>query len=124
MPILSKVNRIRTQYDKAVRDALYMCQLIEIANGDASFEAVYPTIAWQDGIPKNALEEAQIMALRTGNKPNLDVKSAIKNQDSVDDEKADEIIRRIGEDEKNANGFVNPSVFNSANASNANNGGA
>jgi hypothetical protein len=124
MPILSKVNRIRTQYDKAIRDALYVCQLIEIANGDASFEAVYPTIAWQDGIPKNALEEAQIAALRTGNKPNLDVKSAIKRQDSVDDEKADEIIRRIGEDEKNANSFVTPSIFNSPNASNNNNGGA
>jgi hypothetical protein len=38
--------------------------------------------------------------------------------DGVDDTKADEIIRRIGEDEKNANGFVNPSIFN------ANNGGA
>jgi hypothetical protein len=97
-----------------------MCQLIEIANGDASFEAVYPTIAWQDGIPKNELEEAQIMGMRTGNKPNLDIKSAIKRMDGVDDQKADEIIRRIGEDEKNANGFVNPSIFNSP----SNNGGA
>jgi hypothetical protein len=116
LPILSKVNRIRTHYDKAVRDALYACQLIEIANGDASFEAVYPTINWQDGIPKNEKEEAEIMALRTGNKPTIDVKSAIKRQDNVDDEKADEVIRRIGEDEKNANGFVSPSIFNNGGA--------
>jgi hypothetical protein len=116
LPILSKVNRIRTHYDKAVRDALYACQLIEIANGDASFEAVYPTVSWQDGIPKNEKEEAEIMAIRTGNKPTIDVKSAIKRQDNVDDIKADETIRRIGEDEKNTSGFVDSSIFNNGGA--------
>jgi hypothetical protein len=112
MPILSKVKRIRTHYDKAIRDALWTCQLLDIAHGDGAFEAVYPTINWQDGIPKNAKEEAEIMQLRTGGKANLDVQSAIKRQDGVDDEKAKEIIARIGEDEKNANGFVNASIFN------------
>jgi hypothetical protein len=112
MPILSKVKRIRTHYDKALRDALWTCQLLDVAHGDYDFEVVYPTINWQDGIPKNALEEAQINQIRTGNKPTIDVKSAIKRQDNVDDEKADEIIKRIGDDEKNMNGFVDGSVFN------------
>jgi hypothetical protein len=112
MPILSKVKRIRTHYDKAVRDALWTCQLLDIAHGEASFEAVYPTINWQDGIPKNAKEEAEIMQIRTGGKANIDVQSAIKRQDGVDDEKAAEIISRIEEDEKNANGFVDSSIFN------------
>jgi hypothetical protein len=111
LPILSKVNRIRTHYDKAVRDALYTCQLLDIAHGEASFNPVYPTIAWQDGIPINEKEQAEIMQLRT-QKPTLDVKSAIKRQDFVDDMQADEIIRRIAEDEKAANGFVNSSIFN------------
>jgi hypothetical protein len=112
MPILSKVKRIRTHYDKAIRDALWTCQLLDIAHGEADFEAVYPTINWQDGIPKNAKEEAEIMQIRTGGKPTIDVQSAIKRQDGVDDEKATEIISRIEEDEKNANGFVEPSIFN------------
>jgi hypothetical protein len=112
MPILSKVKRIRTHYDKAIRDALWTCQLLDLAHGDYEFEAVYPTIAWQDGIPRNAKEEAEIMQIRTGGKPTIDVQSAIKRQDGVDDEKAAEVISRIETDEKNANGFVDASIFN------------
>jgi hypothetical protein len=112
MPILSKIKRVRTHYDKAVRDALWSCQLLDIEHGDQSFEPAYPTIHWQDGIPKNAKEEAEIMQIRTGGKPTIDVKSSIKRQDGVDDEKADEIISRIGKDEKNATGFVDASIFN------------
>lgn len=112
MPILSKVKRIRTQYDKAIRDALWSCQLLDLEHGDYKFEPIYPTISWKDGIPKNDKEEAEIMQIRTGNKPTIDVRTAIKKQDSVDDIKADEIIRRIEADEKSANGFVDSSVFN------------
>ncbi|PFP30409.1 portal protein [Bacillus sp. AFS073361] len=111
LPILSKVNRIRTHYDKAIRDALWTCQLLDVAHGEANFEPVYPTIAWKDGIPVNEKEQAEIMQLRT-QKPTLDVKSAIKRQDNVDDMQADEIMRRIEEDEKNANGVVDSSIFN------------
>lgn len=111
MPILSKVKRIRTHYDKALKDALYSCQLLDIEHGESKFEAVYPTIAWKDGIPKNEKEEAEIAQIRT-QKPTLDVISSIKRQDGVDDEKAAEISRRISEDEKTFNGFVDGSVFN------------
>lgn len=112
MPIISKVNRIRTHYDKALRDALYACQLLDIAHGEAKFEAVYPSIAWEDGIPKSELEQAEIMEKRTGQKATIDIKTAIKRLDGVDDEKAAEIARRISEDEKTISGFVDGTVFN------------
>lgn len=112
IPILSKVKRIRTHYDKAIRDALYSCQLLDIEHGGYSFEPVYPTINWKDGIPRNPQEEAQIMQIRTGNKPTIDVQSAIKRLDDVDDEKATEIMRRINEDEQNVVGTVDASIFN------------
>lgn len=112
MPILSKVKRIRTHYDKAIRDALYTCQLLDNAHGDFKFDPVYPKINWQDGIPRSDKELAEIMQIRTGNKPTIDVQSAIKRQDNVDDEKAREVIARIEGDEKTANGFVDASVFN------------
>lgn len=112
MPILSKVKRIRTHYDKAVRDALYSCQLLDIAHGDFKFEPVYPKINWQDGIPRSDKELAEIMQIRTGNKPTIDVQSAIKRQDNVDDDKAREIIKRIEDDEHAVNGVVSPSIFN------------
>ncbi|WP_353854801.1 phage portal protein [Bacillus sp. Bos-x628] len=113
MPILSKVKRIRAHYDKAIRDALWTCMLLEKAVRRIDIkEAVYPRAVWNDGIPRNEKELAEIMQIRTAGKPTLDVKGAIKAMDDVDDEKADEIIRRIEEDEKSASGFVDSSLFN------------
>jgi hypothetical protein len=50
--------------------------------------------------------------LRTGGKPTIDVKSAIKRMDDVDDMQAQEVMNRIADDEKNANGFVDGTIFN------------
>lgn len=111
MPILSKVKRIRVHYDKAIRDALYVAQLLDVEHGGKDFEPVYPTINWRDGIPKNAKEEAEIMQIRTGGRATIDVQSAIKQQSEVDDDKAKEIMNRIEEDEKK-DGLVEPSIFN------------
>jgi hypothetical protein len=122
MPILSKVNRIRTHYDKAIRDALWVCQLLDVAHGDFDFEPVYPKINWKDGIPRNEFEEAQIMQIRTVNKPTIDVKSAIKRLDDVDDEKSREILDRMSEDEKRLNETVDASIFNKSPVGGANGG--
>lgn len=117
MPILSKIKRIRVHVDRSIRDALWTAMELEnYANegveGFTPYEPVYPTINWRDGLPKNRKEEAEIFSIRTGGKPTLDVKSAIKRMDEVDDEKADEIAVRIEGDEKQANGFVDGTVFN------------
>lgn len=116
LPILSKVNRIKTHYDRAIRDALYNCQLLDIAHGEAEFEAVYPTITWRDGLPENKKEQAEIMAIRTGNKPTLDVATAIKRSDGLDDMQAQEIIGRIGADTEREVGTVDASIFNTVEA--------
>lgn len=117
MPILSKVKRIRTHVDRALRDALWTAMELEnFANdgveGFEQYKPVYPKINWRDGIPKNEREEAEIYQIRTGAKPTLDVKSAIKRMDSYDDLQAEEIVKRIEADEK-ATAFVDSSVFNS-----------
>jgi Phage portal protein, SPP1 Gp6-like len=112
MPILSKIKRIRSHYDKALRDALWTCALYDAEFGDFEGEAVYPAIKWNDGIPKNEKEEAEIMQIRTSGKPTIDVRSAIKKQDEVDDEKAEEIMKRIEDDETATMGTVDSSIFN------------
>jgi hypothetical protein len=117
MPILSKVKRIRTHMDKALRDALWSAMELEnYANrgvkGFVPYKPVYPKINWRDGIPKNEKEEAEIYSIRTGAKPTLDVKSAIKRMDAVDDQQAGEVLTRMREDETRINGTVNGSVFN------------
>lgn len=118
MPILSKVKRIRVHVDKAIRDALWTAmQLENFANegvdGFTPYEPVYPKINWKDGIPRDEKAEAEVMQIRTGGKPTLDVKSAIKRLDGIDDMQAEIIEARIEEDEKKANGFVDGSIFNS-----------
>ncbi|MGN7387733.1 phage portal protein [Sporosarcina sp. SAFN-015] len=112
MPILSKVKRIRNHYDRAIRDALYTCYLFDKEQGDYRGQLEYPVIEWQDGIPKNEKEEAEIASLRTGGKPTLDQQTAIKRLDGMDDGKANEILRRIGEDDERVNSFVDASIFN------------
>lgn len=117
MPILSKVKRIRTHIDRSLRDALWTAMELEnYANdgvdGFEAYKPVYPKINWRDGIPKNEKEEAEVYSIRTGGKPTIDVQSAIKRIDAVDDVAAAEIITRIEGDEKVASGFVESSVFN------------
>ena len=128
MPILSKVKRIRTHLDRAIRDAIYTAMQVEnFANegveGFEPYEPKYPTVKWKDGVPRDEKELAQIMQIRTGNKPTLDVHSAIKILDEVDDARASEIIRRIDEDEQRTLGTVDPSIFNRDEEVSANEGG-
>lgn len=116
MPILTKVKRIRTHVDRAIRDALYSAQLLENFANDgvdsfAPYAPVYPKIIWKDGVPRDDKAEAETMQIRTGGRATLDVKSAIKALDGVDDDYAQEIADAISADEKAA-GFVDGTVFN------------
>ncbi|UKS30167.1 portal protein [Paenibacillus sp. HWE-109] len=116
MPVLTKVKRIRSHVDRAVRDALYNAQLLEnFANdgveGFVEYKPVYPKIMWKDGIPRDEKAEAETMQIRTGGLATIDVKTAIKRMDSIDEAQADEIMTRIDEDGKAA-AFVDGTVFN------------
>lgn len=117
MPILSKVKRIRMHVDAAIRDALYTAMEVEnVANegvkGFEPYEPIRPVIKWKDGLPANEKELAEIMQIRTGNKPTIPVLDAIKKQDEVDDRRAKEMMRRIKKDEEDAFGTVDASIFN------------
>lgn len=117
MPILSKVRRIRSHVDRGMRDALYNAMLLdnvgnEEIEGFSAYDAPYPKIQWQDGLPKNEKEQAEIMQIRTGGKATLDQRTAIKRQDNITDAQAQEVIDRIEEDtERDELSFVSPSSF-------------
>ncbi|OYD08536.1 phage portal protein [Paludifilum halophilum] len=112
MPILSKVKRIRVHVDEAVRDSLYYAMVMDKEKGGADYNAEYPKIHWKDGLPDSDKELAEIMNLRTGGKPTIDVKTAIKRMDELDDAQADAILKSIEEDTEKAAGFVDASIFN------------
>ena len=120
MPILSKVKRIRTHFDRAIRDALWLAMEIENrqmdgVNGFKKYTPVYPKIQWKDGIPRDEKEFAEIMQIRTGGKPTIDVLSAVKELEEVDDVRATAIMDRIKKDEEAVNGTVDSSIFNGGN---------
>lgn len=117
MPILSKVERIKLHVDKTVRNIVYLAQCLEVyANEEVEdfekYEPQYPKIYWYDPLPKDSKEEAEIMSMRTGGKPTIDVQSAVKRLDRLDDIQARQIMSRIKNDEKEVSGFVDSSVFN------------
>ncbi|MCM3784325.1 phage portal protein [Neobacillus mesonae] len=121
MPILSKVKRIRTHVDRALRNALWKAMKLEnFANRDVEgfepYEAVYPKITWRDGIPRDEKLDAEVAQIRTGGKATQSVTDAIKFQDGVDDEQATEMLRRIEEDEERTMGTVDASIFNNGGA--------
>lgn len=115
-PLLSKVNRIRNNVDKALRDTLYNAQLLEQqqarALGIDQYTVPYPTILWRDGLPRDEKYDAEVAGLRTGGKPTLDQIGAIKYLDGVNDEQAQKIIDAIGGDDERINGTVDASIFN------------
>jgi len=95
---LAKVSRIRTRFDAGLKKALVLCSQL---GGDSIMDLsdTVINITWADGLPEDPLEQAQIMQIRTGNKPTMSQISAIKKMDDMDDEGADEELAKILDDE-------------------------
>ncbi|MEG0078291.1 phage portal protein [Enterococcus sp.] len=111
-PLLAKVNRKRQYFDKALKQVyLIGQQLTKAATHDTEYQPISPVLIFSDGLPKDAAEEAQTMAIRTGSKPTLSQKSAIMLLDGKTEEQADAELERIAaETETEIEG--NPDIFN------------
>jgi hypothetical protein len=92
---LKKVNRIRMRFDPAMKKALKLCSQL---GGEGISLVVNPTINWQDGLPADAKEMAEVMMVRTANKATISQQSAIKLLDNQDDAGAVEEINKIDVD--------------------------
>lgn len=117
LPILSKVNRIKLYVETAFQDVIHLAQRLEVYANEGvedfeSYEPQLPKIVWDNPIPSDKREEAEIATMRAGGRATLDVHSAIKRLDGMDDEEAVKIIERIKEDEDRENSFVESSIFN------------
>ncbi|MCW2278728.1 phage portal protein [Heliophilum fasciatum] len=108
--LLAKVNRKRQYYDKGLKRVLLVAQLLEKSRvGDLGYETVIPKIKFKDGLPNDAAEMANVMAIRTGGKPTISQKSALMWLDDLTEEQAEAELQRITE----AEGTADPSIFNS-----------
>ena len=115
-PLLSKVNRIRAQVDRALRDSLYHAQLLEQQQyrqlGVDKYEVDYPEIAWRDGLPRDEKYDAEVVSARTNGMPTMSQAEAIKYLDGKNDDKAEATIQAIKGDSDRLKGTVDASIFN------------
>lgn len=105
---IAKISRKRNYYDQALKQVLYISQLLAIAHDigvghdrDTKFvgEPEVPAIEWADGLPIDSYEAAQEEALRLESGTTTQ-KQAIMRLDGVDEETAIEIVAEIKEESK------------------------
>jgi hypothetical protein len=103
------------RFDPALKKALRLCsklggkKMVDLADADIS-------IKWQDGLPGDPFEEAQIMDIRSGRKPTRSVYSLIRDNDGLSKEDAIDELERIQEEEAAANPMV-PNALDGAGVS-------
>lgn len=106
---LAKVQRIRMNFDPALREAIALCSQL----GGKGIVKLVPDdimIKWQDGIPADDKEQAEIMAGRTGGKATISQKSAIMILDGKNEDDAELELEAIQEDEMNSNPTMGPEI--------------
>lgn len=99
---LAKVNRIRQSFDPEVKKAIKLASQLGGKNIKNLSDSKI-NITWNDGLPADPLEEANIADIRTGRKPTQSQFNAIKKLDNVDDATANEELDRIMEEEAMSN---------------------
>ncbi len=85
---LTKVARIRNNFDDAFKKALALCS--EVGYGEQKkMEEKTISIEWKDGLPNDPKELAEIGALRTGGRSTDTISAQIQIQDGLSKDKAD-----------------------------------
>ena len=98
--LLSKINRKRQYYDKGLKQVMMLAQLLETNLGVDAYRVTLPVLQFQDGLPQDDMELANMMAVRTGGAKTLSQKSAIIYLNDYTEEQAEKEIERIKEEEE------------------------
>lgn len=92
------MSRIREKLDPALKKAFRLAAKLDGVNvGDIS-------ITWQDGLPDDPKESAEIMQIRTGGKATISQYSAIQKLDGRTDTGIDVELDLIRQDDEIASG--------------------
>lgn len=103
---LAKVNRTRMRFDSAIKKAIKLASQLGGEN-IVNLEKEKINIFWNDGLPDDPKEQAEIMGIRTGNKSTLSQFSAIQRLDSLSDEDTQKELEAILQDERDNNPMSN-----------------
>lgn len=90
---LTKVSRVRNNFDDVFKVALAMCSEVGYTGKPLTADDV--GIEWRDGLPDDPKEKAEIAAIRVGDKATDTVESQIMKLDNVSKTKAEEKADQI-----------------------------
>lgn len=100
MRTIAKARRKRLYYDHAIKEMVYRAQLLAKAYNatcdgvSCTGEAEYPEIEWQDGLPQDDFEAAQIEQIRQDS-GTTSKKDSIMRLDAVDEKTAEAKVKEI-----------------------------
>lgn len=96
--LLAKINRKKLYFNQALKNVLYAAQYLEAQWGKGP-APVDIRAEWQDGLPADELEQAQVEQTRTGSKATTSVRSAVRRLDGLEGEALEEELEEIANDE-------------------------
>jgi hypothetical protein len=96
--LLAKINRKKLYFDQALKNVLYAAMYLENVWGRGP-EPAEIRIEWQDGLPADPLENAQVEQIRTSNKATTSVRSAVRRLDGIEGAQLDKELDEIARDE-------------------------
>lgn len=97
MRTIAKVNRKKLYADPAIKDVLEIAQMMDVTWAGGNYEVERPSIDWQDGLPDDDLEQAQIIGqrIKDGTMSQLD---GIMALDKCNEETAKKKLEQIQEE--------------------------
>lgn len=104
---LAKVNRIRMRMDPALKKAIKLCSQLGGKNV-INLSDIDINIKWNDGLPSDPVEEANIINTRTAGKATMSQFRALQVYDGMNDQDAEEELARINEEESSSSPMATP----------------
>lgn len=110
--LLAKVNRKKQYYTKGLKQVFYLAQKLEEVLEISDYELAVPVLHFHDGLPKDEMEQANIMSIRTGGAKTMSQKTAIMKLNNMTEEQAEAEIERIKEEEESNMEISDSGFFN------------
>lgn len=102
---LAKINRKKLYFDEALKEVLYIAQVMDVTHGRGNYQPKSPRLEWADGLPADTVEQSEVEERRI-TAGNTSIESSIRRLDGLDGKDLKAELKRI-EDERKAN---NPAV--------------
>ncbi|AGK97398.1 phage portal protein [Clostridium pasteurianum] len=103
---LAKVRRVAARFKPALIKSYKLCSQLG-GEGIINLSKTTISVTFQDGLPKDDLELAKIMQIRTGNKATISQIKAIQMLDDMTEENAEKELEAIREDDNLASPLSN-----------------